>query len=108
MKEQKIHIHKVAQLHDTTYDLIYRIYGKYIDENKMIPVYVKIYIQSVIDNHETAERYKRLDSVKWEYRSEEGGCEMSFNGVQHIDRILILSAQKGKYTYMVDVYKKEL
>jgi len=38
MKEHKIHIHKVVQLHDTTYEFVYRMYGKYIDENKMIAV----------------------------------------------------------------------
>lgn len=37
---EKIHIHKVAQMQNCSYDKIYSKYGRFIDENKMIPTSV--------------------------------------------------------------------
>lgn len=36
-KEEKVHIHKVVQMHNCTYDWVYQKFGIYIDENRMIP-----------------------------------------------------------------------
>ena len=37
-EEEEWHVHKLVQTYNCSYETIYRKYGKYMDENKMIPV----------------------------------------------------------------------